>query len=462
MNLNHYETSVSASKNSPLFKVKTMLRCLRSLLGFPLIPANENWDEFIFKPSREYPRIILFLFLRIAPVIATWSITYNKLDEFKKLFSLSDMDVTVEGIVRSLSFMFNLIYFYNFKQNYKKIGKICKMMSDINHQQEYHHGFIDIYKTAKKKAECFVIISFMIGAVIIALEIISSYIGFVLEDPTIFPDHLKWIVAFTPPIEFLLGPISPMLCSGDFLVIYLINHLVKNLVCLKKVLKNRILDEKSCMPTNKRLTNKLIPTPNEEKMHKENGTTAEIELRSTPDDIDIILEIGINSCNVIRKFNKAFSSIIFCAYGGNLINATSTVYVAYHCLFLGKMTHARLIWGLKSTFFVGLCLARLFVLTISAHSLGQNIKDLKQTFDVYLTYTKHEQHSRNDFDDKQLQEKKIQLLKDALLDNDPPISPYGYFSLTGGTFLSTLATILTYLIVLIQFKLANISEEEST
>ena len=57
---------------------------------------------------------------------------------------------------------------------------------------------------------------------------------------------------------------------------------------------------------------------------------------------------------------------------------------------------------------------------------------------------------------------KIQLLKDVLLDNDSPISPHGYFSLTGGTFLSTLATILTYLIVLIQFKLANIAEEKSS
>ena len=183
------------------------------------------------------------------------------------------------------------------------------MMSDINHQQEYYHGFIDIYKTAKKYAEYFVIISFVIGAVIIGLQIISSYIGFVLEDPTIFPDHLKWIVAFTPPIEFLLGPISPMLCSGDFLVIYLINHLVNNLVCLKKVLKSRILDKKSCMPINKRLTNKLIKTTNEAIMSKENGTTGENQHRSTPDDIDIILNIGINSCNVVRKFVKAEKTI---------------------------------------------------------------------------------------------------------------------------------------------------------
>ena len=116
---------------------------------------------------------------------------------------------------------------------------------------------------------------------------------------------------------------------------------------------------------NTRLTNKLIPTSNEGITSNENGTTDKIELGGTEDDIDVILNIGINSCNVIGKFNKAFSSVVFCSYGGNLITATSTFYVAFHCFFLGKRTHTRLVWGLKSVFFVVLCLARLFVFTIS-------------------------------------------------------------------------------------------------
>ena len=48
-------------------------------------------------------------------------------------------------------------------------------------------------------------------------------------------------------------------------------------------------------------------------------------------------------------------------------------------------------------------------------------------------------------------EEQLDLMND-LLDNRSPISPYGYFEMTGGSFLSALATIATYLIVLVQFK----------
>ena len=55
-------------------------------------------------------------------------------------------------------------------------------------------------------------------------------------------------------------------------------------------------------------------------------------------------------------------------------------------------------------------------------------------------------------------ERKINLLK-TFVDNDSPISPFGYFSITGGTFLSAMATVLTYLIVLIQFKMAEVTND---
>ena len=63
-----------------------------------------------------------------------------------------------------------------------------------------------------------------------------------------------------------------------------------------------------------------------------------------------------------------------------------------------------------------------------------------------------------DIIENQVLEKKIDLLK-AFVDNDSPISPFGYFSITGGTFLSAMATVLTYLIVLIQFKMAEVTND---
>ena len=53
-----------------------------------------------------------------------------------------------------------------------------------------------------------------------------------------------------------------------------------------------------------------------------------------------------------------------------------------------------------------------------------------------------------------LNDNKIDLMNE-LLENESPISPFGYFSITGGAFLSALTTIITYLIVLIQFKLSE-------
>ena len=59
----------------------------------------------------------------------------------------------------------------------------------------------------------------------------------------------------------------------------------------------------------------------------------------------------------------------------------------------------------------------------------------------------------------ELREKEILYEKlDMMIDlygNNAPISPYGYFSINGGSLLSALATIITYLIVLIQFKISE-------
>ena len=97
-------------------------------------------------------------------------------------------------------------------------------------------------------------------------------------------------------------------------------------------------------------------------------------------------------------------------------------------------------------------MGRLYESTTSGHNLGQNMGLLRVAFKKYNA-TKNDimEHSNKRGNENDKNQQKLDLMND-LLDNSSPISPYGYFGMTGGSFLSALATIATYLIVLIQFK----------
>ena len=436
------------SNHSPLFHVKTTLKVLRTLSGFPILPTNSNWDNFEFIPSKEYPRLIIIIILFSVPIntigyfyrydlhalSALYQIDVSKLDYFVEVFTLF-----------FLPFCFNLVYFINFKNSIKGLNSICENMSEINSKQAQVHGLSQIHLKAKQKVEEYIVIFMMMGILIAALFVISSYITFEFYDGGFLPDNVKALLAAIQPAIILLGPISHIVSSGDFIIIYFILHLTQNLECLRSVVEEENIKNK----TEKFERSGKLGDLHSRNTSIKNGETESVERYNKMNTlIDIALDIG----DVLEKINVCFSGMLFCYYGGNLLIATSSFYSATNYLFISEFSALSLSMGLMSAICFILYMGRLYILTTSAHLIGQEMTLLKKA--MKGVFFKSSQ-------DWSIEQRKKEILNekfDTMIDrygNNAPISPYGYFSINGGSLLSALATIITYLIVLIQFKISE-------
>ena len=430
---------------SPLYHIRTILKCLRVLLGFPLTPTNIRWDDFVFKSFREHTKLILIMILFLTPNVMIMGFLRSDVGAFKKMYNISSMDFIVEMFALFvIPFGFNMVYFITFKNNTKRIGKICKMISNINYRQDYYHNYNDIHITAKERVFKAIIMYLMMGIVIAGLFITANYCAMTFEGFDAFNEHSKAILSGIQPITVLLGPLSPMVSSGDFVVNYLIGHLSENLKRLRSTLKSSKVKEDLAFV--KHLVIKYDSDLDERKDSK----TDEMIFNEN-ESMEIIIELILDICRAIKKVNKTFAAILFYAYAGNLLIATTAFYTFAKSIFISKFSPMTFCWGILNLVSFILYMTRLYESTTAGHNLGQNMTSLRESFKIYcssesgikICNTKH-------IDDKRY-EGKIEIIND-LLDNSSPISPYGYFGMTGGSFLSALATISTYLIVLIQFK----------
>ena len=101
-----------------------------------------------------------------------------------------------------------------------------------------------------------------------------------------------------------------------------------------------------------------------------------------------------------------------------------------------------------------LSLMRLFYLTNSSQNLGTAIKKSLRTLDQLKMENDCTKWKPDESGKPVLARIKL-LRKELKCHSDSPINPFSAFSLSNGALIGTFATILTYLIVLIQFKAAE-------
>ena len=171
--------------------------------------------------------------------------------------------------------------------------------------------------------------------------------------------------------------------------------------------------------------------------------------------IDVIVNLGLDVCDGIAKYNAAFSGIIFCYSGVYLFTTTATFYTTFVQL---------VVWGIGDpTKAIFVCInfwtvtgyiLKLYYLISSGNDLAKTMKVCKLALEDYLVCKTSEDYQYENQNEKATIHNKIDLLKDRL-NNDAPISPYGYFGVTNSSLLAAFANILTYVIILIQFKLSE-------
>ena len=172
----------------------------------------------------------------------------------------------------------------------------------------------------------------------------------------------------------------------------------------------------------------------------ENGETSFASFETL--DEEKILSLGSNLIGVIKEINVSLTGIIVNTYLICLIMATGTLYSSSTILFQRSFS---LILFSASNFCISLLtINRLIWLTALGHQLSLSMKNCAY----------HLQRLKITLRD--VDEQEFQLLKEELkYYGEAPITPFSAFSVSTSTLVSAFGTIITYLIVLLQFKVSE-------
>ena len=165
---------------------------------------------------------------------------------------------------------------------------------------------------------------------------------------------------------------------------------------------------------------------------------------------DSILDIGLKVEKSLLTANSAFSGIIMTFYAGTV---GCLIIISFMCV--GTMGLNEKLIGSNKLFFAGalflatlMHLMRLYIIMDSAQTLGNEIKKTKRVLEEIMI--RQEYNSSNEFKNTN----KMFVLRKRLevYQLFPPISPFSVVSLGHRTFGATLATIITYIVVLIKLR----------
>lgn len=163
-----------------------------------------------------------------------------------------------------------------------------------------------------------------------------------------------------------------------------------------------------------------------------------------------ILSIGASLLKITRKIDKSFEGIILNTYINCLIQATSTLY-AGSSFFFNKLE------GVQNYILTPFCflltflsILRLLHYTKAGQYLATSMEECTETLKDIQMISPDEMNFNC-----------IKVLKQDMKDKAAsPINPFSAFSLSNSTLIGTFATILTYLIVLVQFKAAENQDKD--
>ena len=155
-----------------------------------------------------------------------------------------------------------------------------------------------------------------------------------------------------------------------------------------------------------------------------------------------VLLLGSNLIEVVKEMNISLPGMIVNTYLSCLVVATATLYSSSTILF-DRNHDILILLSIVNICISTLTITRLVWLTDGGHKLSLSMKNCTHHLER-LKITK----GGVDEDDFQL------LKEDLRYYSESPITPFSAFSVSTNTLLGAFGTILTYLIVLLQFKVS--------
>ena len=157
----------------------------------------------------------------------------------------------------------------------------------------------------------------------------------------------------------------------------------------------------------------------------------------------MIILIGQRLIESVKLMDDTFSGMISNTFFNCILVATLTLYLASSVIFR-DFVFDLFLSSLAGLLIFSLCMSRLGRLTLSGHRLTKTMQK-----SVYLL-------DRYRFTDSEVDIEEVDLLRrDLRYHAESPINPFSAFSLTSNNLLGACGTIITYIIVLLQFKIAE-------
>ena len=162
------------------------------------------------------------------------------------------------------------------------------------------------------------------------------------------------------------------------------------------------------------------------------------------------MDVGLKVERTLMIANNGFSGIVMTFYSG-----TVGCLIIISFLFVSVIgLNDTMMGSIKFVFACGLFLAifmhliRMFIIMDSAQTLGNEIKKTKRVLeDVIIRQENNIPHEVRSINKTFILHKRLESYQSL-----PPISPFSVISLGHRTFWATLATIITYIIVLIKLR----------
>ena len=180
---------------------------------------------------------------------------------------------------------------------------------------------------------------------------------------------------------------------------------------------------------------------------KDNKTSGQADLEEIQENLideKTLISIGFLLVKVVKKLDRSFAALITNTYFTCILVATLTLYGASTILFYMGETDVNL--SSCACFCIAfLALFRLCRITYLGYILTDAIKECVQLFD------------RCKIQDKEIDADELQILRQEIrYHSESPIKPFSAFTVSTSTLVGVFGTIITYLIVLLQFKVSEL------
>ena len=163
-----------------------------------------------------------------------------------------------------------------------------------------------------------------------------------------------------------------------------------------------------------------------------------------------IVSNGFVMVAAVKKLSVTFSGMIMNTYFVCVLVTTCAIYSSSSIILLREFTTGLLLYSASMFLVACLYIGRLVWLT----SVGQNLSNSMKKCGYHLDRFKP--------NDKKMDERELDLLRqDIRYHSESPIAPFSFFTLSNSTLLGAFGTIVTYLIVLLQFKISEYSSTAS-